>query len=63
MGLKCRYGRTCLVQGSNGEVAYLTEEERVAMIKAVRDVVPKQSGKLIIAGMFWRAANLRAVGC
>jgi len=39
-----------VVQGSNGEVAYLTEEERVAMVKAVRESVPKESGKLLIAG-------------
>ena len=37
-------------QGSNGEVAYLSEEERVAIVKAVRETVPRKSGKLIIAG-------------
>ena len=37
-------------QGSNGEVAYLSEEERVAIVKAVRETVPRESGKLIIAG-------------
>jgi len=42
--------RGFVVQGSNGEVAYLSEEERVAMVKAVRDAVPKETGKLIIAG-------------
>ena len=39
-------------QGSNGEVAYLSEEERVAMVQAVRGAVPKETGKLIIAGRF-----------
>lgn len=39
-----------VVQGSNGEVAYLTDEERVAMVQAVRDAVPRESGKIIIAG-------------
>ena len=37
-------------QGSNGEVAYLSEDERVAIVKAVRETVPRESGKLIIAG-------------
>ena len=37
-------------QGSNGEVAYLSEDERVAIVKAVREAVPRESGKLIIAG-------------
>ena len=37
-------------QGSNGEVAYLSEEERVAIVRAVRSAVPKDTGKLIIAG-------------
>lgn len=42
--------RGFVVQGSNGEVAYLSEEERVAMVQAVRGAVPKETGKLIIAG-------------
>ena len=37
-----------VVQGSNGEYAYLTGEERVDMVKRVRNMVPKE--KLIIAG-------------
>ena len=39
-----------LLQGSNGEVAYLSESERVSMVAAAREAVPKDSGKLIIAG-------------
>ncbi|XP_013406488.1 4-hydroxy-2-oxoglutarate aldolase, mitochondrial [Lingula anatina] len=36
------------VQGSNGEYAYMTYEERVEMVRRVREIVPKS--KLIIAG-------------
>ena len=37
-----------VVQGSNGEYAYLTTEERVEMVHRVRQMTPKD--KLIIAG-------------
>ncbi|XP_038126841.1 4-hydroxy-2-oxoglutarate aldolase, mitochondrial-like [Cyprinodon tularosa] len=37
-----------VVQGSNGEYPYLTEEERVEVVKAVRRSSPR--GKLLMAG-------------
>lgn len=37
-----------VVQGSNGEYAYLTDQERVDMVQYVCKIVPKD--KLIIAG-------------
>ena len=37
-----------VVQGSNGEYAYLTPEERVEMVRKMRDMTP--ADKLIIAG-------------
>jgi len=37
-----------VVQGSNGEYAFLTLEERVEMVKRVRQLVP--TDKLVIAG-------------
>ena len=37
-----------VVQGSNGEYAYLTPEERVEMVARMRKMTPKD--KLIIAG-------------
>lgn len=40
--------RGYVVQGSNGEYAFLTSEERVEMVKRVKEMVPKD--KLIIAG-------------
>ncbi|KAG8435436.1 hypothetical protein GDO86_013390 [Hymenochirus boettgeri] len=40
--------RGFVVQGSNGEYAYLTKEERVEVVRRVREVVPKE--KLIMAG-------------
>ena len=36
------------MQGSNGEYAYLTPEERVGMVKKVRELAPKH--KQILAG-------------
>ncbi|XP_072280869.1 4-hydroxy-2-oxoglutarate aldolase, mitochondrial [Pyxicephalus adspersus] len=47
-----KYSRTPLrgfvVQGSNGEYAYLSREERVEVVRKVREVVPKE--KILIAG-------------
>jgi len=40
--------RGYVVQGSNGEYVYLSVEERVEMVKRVREIIP--SDKLIIAG-------------
>ncbi|KAK1166550.1 4-hydroxy-2-oxoglutarate aldolase, mitochondrial [Acipenser oxyrinchus oxyrinchus] len=40
--------RGFVVQGSNGEYAYLTSEERVEVVRRVRQAVPKD--KLVIAG-------------
>ncbi|XP_076436529.1 4-hydroxy-2-oxoglutarate aldolase, mitochondrial-like [Babylonia areolata] len=40
--------RGYVVQGSNGEYAFLTSEERVEMVKRVKEMVP--AGKLLIAG-------------
>lgn len=40
--------RGYVVQGSNGEYVYLSTEERVEMVKRVRQLVPKE--KLILAG-------------
>ncbi|XP_061589138.1 4-hydroxy-2-oxoglutarate aldolase, mitochondrial [Cololabis saira] len=37
-----------VVQGSNGEYPYLTEDERVEVVKTVRQSLPK--GKLLLAG-------------
>ncbi|CAH1783290.1 unnamed protein product [Owenia fusiformis] len=37
-----------VVQGSNGEYTFLTAEERVEMVKKVREMIPKD--KLILAG-------------
>lgn len=44
---KCHF-RGYVVQGSNGEYAYLTPEERVEMVRKMRDMTP--ADKLIIAG-------------
>ncbi|XP_040217155.1 4-hydroxy-2-oxoglutarate aldolase, mitochondrial isoform X2 [Rana temporaria] len=40
--------RGFVVQGSNGEYAYLSREERLEVVRKVREVVPKD--KLLIAG-------------
>ncbi|XP_029466015.1 4-hydroxy-2-oxoglutarate aldolase, mitochondrial isoform X2 [Rhinatrema bivittatum] len=40
--------RGFVVQGSNGEYAYLTREERVEVVRRVRQAVPKE--KLLLAG-------------
>lgn len=40
--------RGFVVQGSNGEYAYLSREERLEVVRKVREVVPKE--KLLIAG-------------
>lgn len=37
-----------VVQGSNGEFAYMDPEERVELVQKVREFAPKE--KLIIAG-------------
>lgn len=37
-----------VVQGSNGEFAYMDSEERIDLVKKVREFAPKE--KLIIAG-------------
>lgn len=37
-----------MVQGSNGEYTYLTQTERVDMVKRVRAMLPEK--RLIIAG-------------
>jgi len=39
-----------VVQGSNGEVAYLSETERVSIVSAVKAHIPADSGKIVIAG-------------
>ncbi|KAM9324814.1 4-hydroxy-2-oxoglutarate aldolase, mitochondrial [Gastrophryne carolinensis] len=40
--------RGLVVQGSNGEYAYLTREERLEVVRKVREILPKE--KLLIAG-------------
>jgi len=42
--------RGYLVEGSNGEYVYLTYEERISLVKTARELVPKDSGKIILAG-------------
>ncbi|XP_042893224.1 4-hydroxy-2-oxoglutarate aldolase, mitochondrial-like [Penaeus japonicus] len=42
--------RGLVVQGSNGEYVYLSPEERVDLVKCVRDTLPRDSGKIILAG-------------
>lgn len=39
-----------VVQGSNGEYVYLSTEERIDLVKCVRDSLPRDSGKIILAG-------------
>lgn len=39
-----------VVEGSNGEYVYLTPEERVEVVKRVREFLPKNSEKLILCG-------------
>lgn len=39
-----------VVQGSTGEVANMSADERVEIVKRLRQFVPKSSGKLLIAG-------------
>nr|XP_045625355.1 4-hydroxy-2-oxoglutarate aldolase, mitochondrial-like [Procambarus clarkii] len=42
--------RGLVVEGSNGEYVYLTREERVELVKRVREFLPRNSDKLILAG-------------
>ncbi|KAG7165081.1 4-hydroxy-2-oxoglutarate aldolase-like [Homarus americanus] len=42
--------RGLVVEGSNGEYVYLTSEERVDLVKRVREFLPHDSGKLVLAG-------------
>ncbi|CAL4062339.1 unnamed protein product, partial [Meganyctiphanes norvegica] len=44
------YSKGYLVEGSNGEYVYLTYEERIELVKKARELVPKDSGKIILAG-------------
>ena len=39
-----------VVEGSNGEYVYLTPEERVELVARVREFLPRDSNKLILAG-------------
>ncbi|XP_068218163.1 4-hydroxy-2-oxoglutarate aldolase, mitochondrial-like [Palaemon carinicauda] len=42
--------RGLVVQGSNGEYVYLSTEERVELVKRVREFLPSTSDKLLLAG-------------
>lgn len=44
----CFVAAGLVVQGSNGEYPYLTEEERVDVVKGVKQSLPK--GRLLMAG-------------
>ncbi|KAG0717801.1 4-hydroxy-2-oxoglutarate aldolase, mitochondrial [Chionoecetes opilio] len=39
-----------VVEGSNGEYVYLSPEERVELVQRVRDFLPSDSDKLVLAG-------------
>jgi len=39
-----------VVQGSTGEVVSLTSEERIQMVQKMRQLVPRDTGKILIAG-------------
>lgn len=42
--------RGLVVQGSNGEYVYLSTEERIDLVKRVREFLPSDSKKLLLAG-------------
>ncbi|XP_045133500.1 4-hydroxy-2-oxoglutarate aldolase, mitochondrial-like [Portunus trituberculatus] len=42
--------RGLVVEGSNGEYVYLTPEERVELVSRVREFLPQDSNKLVLAG-------------
>ena len=50
-----------VVQGSNGEYAYLTSEERVEMVRRVKNMVPPN--KLIIAGSGCECKRYKYTSC
>ena len=50
-----------VVQGSNGEYAYLTNEERVEMVRRVKNMVPPN--KLIIAGSGCECKRYKYTSC
>ena len=50
-----------VVQGSNGEYAYLSSEERVEMVRRVKNMVPPN--KLIIAGSGCECKRYKYASC